>query len=111
MYYNYEMVEFQCEEQLGISVFYKDKSRDIFHTYSSFGRGGDILLGTYNYLDLTPLRSPGGEGARDGMGTAPRQIRLRQRRKGGNPFSIGPSSKFQASEITFSHPCPPTRLC
>jgi predicted dithiol-disulfide oxidoreductase (DUF899 family) len=53
MYYNYEMVEFQCEEQPGISVFYKDKAADIFHTYSSSGRGGDILIGTYNYLDLT----------------------------------------------------------
>ncbi len=28
---------------------------DIFHTYSTNGRGVDILLGTYNYLDLTPL--------------------------------------------------------
>ena len=55
MYYNYEMVEFQCEEQPGISVFYKDKTGDIFHTYSSYGRGGDILIGTYNYLDLTPF--------------------------------------------------------
>jgi predicted dithiol-disulfide oxidoreductase (DUF899 family) len=34
MYYNYEIVEFQCEEQPGISVFYKDKTSDIFHTYS-----------------------------------------------------------------------------
>ena len=29
MYYNYEMVEFQCEEQPGISVFYEDKTGDI----------------------------------------------------------------------------------
>jgi predicted dithiol-disulfide oxidoreductase (DUF899 family) len=27
----------------------------VFHNYSSFARGGDLLLGTYNYLDLTPL--------------------------------------------------------
>ena len=38
----------------GISVFYKDAAGDIFHTYSSYARGSDILLGTYNYLDLTP---------------------------------------------------------
>jgi hypothetical protein len=107
MYYNYEMVEFQCEEQPGISVFYKDKTGDIFHTYSSYGRGGDILIGTYNYLDLNPLRSPRGEGTRDGLGTAPRQIRLRQRRKGGNTFSFGASSKFQACEITFRRFRPP----
>ena len=55
MYYNYEMVEFLSEEQPGISVFYQDKTGDIFHTYSSYARGGDLLLGAYNYLDLTPL--------------------------------------------------------
>jgi predicted dithiol-disulfide oxidoreductase (DUF899 family) len=27
----------------------------VFHTYSSYGRGLDLLLGVYNYLDLTPL--------------------------------------------------------
>jgi predicted dithiol-disulfide oxidoreductase (DUF899 family) len=54
MYYNYEMIEFQSGEQPGTSVFYKDETGDIFHTYSSYARGGDLLLGTYNYLDLTP---------------------------------------------------------
>jgi predicted dithiol-disulfide oxidoreductase (DUF899 family) len=54
MYYNYEVVEFQCEEQPGISVFYKDKTENIFHTYSSYGRGGDILIGTYNYSTSPP---------------------------------------------------------
>ena len=43
------------EEQPGISVFYKDKSGDVFHTYSLYARGGDLLIGTYNYLDLAPL--------------------------------------------------------
>lgn len=38
----------------GISVFLRDGGR-IFHTYSSYGRGVDVLIGTYNYLDLTPL--------------------------------------------------------
>lgn len=41
-------------EQPGISVFLRDGDR-VFHTYSSFARGGDLLLGTFNYLDLTPL--------------------------------------------------------
>jgi predicted dithiol-disulfide oxidoreductase (DUF899 family) len=35
-------------------VFYKDSTGDIFHTYSSYARGLDMLVGTYNYLDLTP---------------------------------------------------------
>ncbi|MGH4026058.1 MAG: DUF899 family protein [Pseudonocardiaceae bacterium] len=38
----------------GISVFLRDGS-EVFHTYSGYARAGDILLGTYNYLDLTPL--------------------------------------------------------
>lgn len=54
IYYNYEMTE-GGEEQPGISAFYKDESGEIFHTYSSYGRGGDLLIGTYNYLDLAPL--------------------------------------------------------
>jgi hypothetical protein len=55
MYYNYELRDCASEEMPGISVFYKDKTGDIFHTYSSYGRGGDLLIGTYNYLDLAPL--------------------------------------------------------
>jgi predicted dithiol-disulfide oxidoreductase (DUF899 family) len=41
-------------EQHGLSVFFHDGDR-VFHTYSTYGRGPDLLLGTYNYLDLTPL--------------------------------------------------------
>jgi predicted dithiol-disulfide oxidoreductase (DUF899 family) len=54
VYYNYELRKLQSEEMSGVSVFYKDVAGDIFHTFSSYARGGDILLGTYNYLDLTP---------------------------------------------------------
>ena len=46
--------QYGFNELPGISVFYKDDNGDIFHTYSSYARGGDILLGAYNYLDLTP---------------------------------------------------------
>jgi predicted dithiol-disulfide oxidoreductase (DUF899 family) len=35
-------------------VFYKDAAGDIFHTYSSYARGAEELLGTYMVLDLTP---------------------------------------------------------
>ena len=38
----------------GISVFLREGDR-VFHSYSAYGRGVDQLLGTYNYLDLTPL--------------------------------------------------------
>jgi predicted dithiol-disulfide oxidoreductase (DUF899 family) len=58
VYYNYDVLDFQgigaTEEMFGISVFYKAETGDIFHTYSSYARGGDMLLGTYHWLDLTP---------------------------------------------------------
>jgi predicted dithiol-disulfide oxidoreductase (DUF899 family) len=54
IYYNYEMTD-GGEEQPGISVFYQDEKGDVFHTYSSYARGLDILVGAYNFLDLTPL--------------------------------------------------------
>jgi len=48
------MNEFPSEEAPGISVFYKDGTGHIFHTYSTYARGNDPLIGTYNYLDLVP---------------------------------------------------------
>lgn len=42
-------------EQPGTSVFWRDDDARVFHTYSSYARGGDILITTHNYLDLTPL--------------------------------------------------------
>ena len=38
----------------GDSVFFKDETGQIFHTYSCFARGGEEFLGIYNYLDVTP---------------------------------------------------------
>ncbi len=43
------------EEHHGISVFYRNPDGEIFHTYSAYARGVDILCGTHNLLDLTPL--------------------------------------------------------
>jgi len=54
VYYNYESQEFISDELPGLSVFYKDENGDVFHTYSTYGRGLDILVGTYNFLDLVP---------------------------------------------------------
>jgi predicted dithiol-disulfide oxidoreductase (DUF899 family) len=54
VYYNYDKNEFPSDEGPGTSVFYKDGTGDIFHTYSSYARGLDILVGAYNYLDLVP---------------------------------------------------------
>ena len=52
--YNYETRPIPIEELSGRSVFYKDESGAIFHTYSSFGRGGEDVLGTYRLLDIVP---------------------------------------------------------
>jgi predicted dithiol-disulfide oxidoreductase (DUF899 family) len=54
MYYNYAQQAFPSEEGPGASVFYKDENGEIFHTYSTYARGGDLLLNTYNFLDLAP---------------------------------------------------------
>jgi predicted dithiol-disulfide oxidoreductase (DUF899 family) len=54
VYYNYDMAEFPAEEAPGASVFYKSGTGEIFHTYSSYARGLDLLLGAYNWLDLAP---------------------------------------------------------
>ena len=53
--YNFSMTEFPSEEAPGISVFFKDGNGDVFHTYSSYARGTEVAVGTYSYLDLTPL--------------------------------------------------------
>ncbi|MFL6584280.1 MAG: DUF899 domain-containing protein [Chthoniobacterales bacterium] len=54
MYYNYTTQDWANEEMPGLTVFYKDQSGDVFHTYSTYGRGLDTLIGTYNFLDLVP---------------------------------------------------------
>ena len=54
VYYNYGMTAFPAEEAPGISVFYKNDAGEIFHTYSTFGRGVEVMMGTYQMLDLTP---------------------------------------------------------
>jgi predicted dithiol-disulfide oxidoreductase (DUF899 family) len=54
VYYNYGVTEFGAEEGPGASVFYKNQAGEIFHTYSTFGRGLDPMISTYNWLDLAP---------------------------------------------------------
>jgi predicted dithiol-disulfide oxidoreductase (DUF899 family) len=52
--YNYEVRDFVSEEASGLSVFYKSQAGEIFHTYSTYGRGDEVVDTTYMYLDLTP---------------------------------------------------------
>ena len=52
--YNYVQQEFPSEERPGASVFFKNGAGEIFHTYSSYGRGLDMLIGAYHFLDIAP---------------------------------------------------------
>jgi predicted dithiol-disulfide oxidoreductase (DUF899 family) len=52
--YNYTSQPFPSEEAPGASVFFKDEAGNIYHTYSTYGRGLDGMLNVYNWLDLAP---------------------------------------------------------
>jgi predicted dithiol-disulfide oxidoreductase (DUF899 family) len=52
--YNYASTDFFSDEGPGLSVFAKNATGEVFHTYSSYARGLDILVGAYNFLDLVP---------------------------------------------------------
>jgi len=52
--YNYEKWEPDSSDLPGVSVFYKDRDGNIYHSYSAYARGIDILNTAYNYLDLVP---------------------------------------------------------
>lgn len=54
IFYNYDLTDFPVEEAPGMSAFYKNDAGEIFHTYSSYARGLDPLLGAYQWLDLAP---------------------------------------------------------
>ena len=53
LFYNYKTIPMDIDEREGVSAFYKDQTGQVFHTYSSYARGIDLLNTTYNFLDLT----------------------------------------------------------
>ncbi len=90
--YNYYPESFKSEEMSGTSVFYKKEGGEVFHTYSTYARGGDIFLGAYNYLDLTPK-------GRDETG--PRHDLsdwVRHHDRYGAGGLVQPSGRYQAAE-------------
>ena len=52
-FYNYAHGQVGVTEREGVSTLYKDKNGNIFHTYSAYARGIDVLNTAYHYLDLT----------------------------------------------------------
>lgn len=53
--YNYDLRAFPSDEAPGISVFYRSDAGEVFHTYSTYGRGVEVMMGAYRMIDLTPL--------------------------------------------------------
>ena len=54
MFYNFSATNFPSDEGAGVSVFAKADDGQIFHTYSTYARGLDMLNGAYHYMDLVP---------------------------------------------------------
>jgi len=54
VFYNFETIDNAMEELPGASVFYKDEAGNVFHSYSSYGRGNEEVIGAYMLLDMTP---------------------------------------------------------
>jgi predicted dithiol-disulfide oxidoreductase (DUF899 family) len=52
--YNYRNGPTLCEDREGVSVFYRNGRGQVFHTYSCFARGLDMMNTAYQYLDLVP---------------------------------------------------------
>jgi predicted dithiol-disulfide oxidoreductase (DUF899 family) len=55
VFYNFEkQPDPEVDELPGISVFYRDEDGTIYHTYSTYGRGGEMFLPVYSWLDIVP---------------------------------------------------------
>jgi len=53
--YNYQRQAMKNPDMPGVSVFCKDDDGVVYHSYSTYGRGVEVMMHTYNFLDLTPL--------------------------------------------------------
>jgi len=96
--YNYEMAEFPAEEAPGASVFYKNDAGEIFHTYSTYARGLDILVGAYNFLDLVPK-------GRDEDGLAFSMAWVRHHDRYAEGYSVDPKAQYAAPKGAGSSCC------
>jgi predicted dithiol-disulfide oxidoreductase (DUF899 family) len=89
--YNYDETAFPSEEGPGLSVFFKDSNGEIFHTYSSYARGLDILVGAYNFLDMAPK-------GRDEEGLAHTMAWVRHHDKYGQGYFVDPMQPYVQPE-------------
>ncbi|MGA8744214.1 MAG: thioredoxin family protein [Terracidiphilus sp.] len=96
--YNYTVMEFPSEERPGASVFYKDAAGEIYHTYSTYARGLDILVGTYNFLDLVPK-------GRDEDGLAHTMAWVRHHDKYDGGYFVDPNQKYEQPKVVKAGSC------
>ncbi|MGA7342440.1 MAG: DUF899 domain-containing protein [Terracidiphilus sp.] len=92
IYYNYEMTSFPSDERPGLSVFFKDENGQIFHTYSAYARGLDILVGAYNFLDLVPK-------GRDEAGLKHTMAWVRHHDRYGDGYFVDPDRPYVQPEV------------
>jgi predicted dithiol-disulfide oxidoreductase (DUF899 family) len=90
--YNYEMMAFPSAERPGLSVFFKDASGHVFHTYSTYARGLDILVGTYNFLDVAPK-------GRDEAGLKHTMAWVRHHDKYTEGYTVDPNQGYVQPEV------------
>jgi predicted dithiol-disulfide oxidoreductase (DUF899 family) len=86
--YNYDKTDFPSDEGPGLSVFQKDPDGQIYHTYSAYARGLDILVGTYNVLDLVPK-------GRDEQGLAHSMAWVRHHDKYAGGYFVDPDRPYE----------------
>ena len=96
--YNYTVMEFPSEERPGASVFYKDADGQIYHTYSTYARGLDILVGTYNFLDLMPKGRD-----EDGLAFSMAWVRHHDKYDGG--YFVDPNQKYEQPQAAKAGSC------
>jgi len=97
--YNYTMQEFPSAEAPGLSVFYQDAAGTVFHTYSTYGRGVELLMGTYRILDLVPKGRD-----EDHLGFSMEWVRYHDR-YGTNEFADADKPYWPATESPSSASC------
>ena len=97
--YNYSPTQFPSQEAPGLSVFAKGPEGGIFHTYSAYARGLDILVGTYNFLDLVPK-------GRDEAGLAHSMAWVRHHDKYDQGYVVDPAAGWEHPKVEAApHSC------
>ena len=96
--YNYGQREFPSDEGPGASVFAKNAAGEVFHTYSTYARGLDILMGAYNFLDLVPK-------GRDEEGLAFSMSWVRHHDRYAENYMVDPNQQYEQPKSTAGSCC------